>query len=919
VLLDWSLIDAGEACKRLNVKPSRGLSGLEALQRLKRCGENSLAEKEGHSAFAIFVDQFRDFMVIVLLAAAFISGLIGEYLDAIAIMIIILLNAVLGFIQEYRAERSLAALKKMTAPTAKVYREGKLIEIPAQKVVPGDIVALEAGDRICADMRLVEVNDLTINESALTGESLPVNKSVLPIKKSSSSLGDRLNMAFMGALVTGGRGRGVVVKTGKETEMGRIAHLIQESEDEETPLQKRLAQLGKILVSGCLLICALMVFLGIIQGLPPYKMFMAGVSLAVAAIPEGLPAIVTIALAIGVQRMIKRKAIVRQLPAVETLGCATVICSDKTGTLTQNKMEVQKILSASKTYTVKQGGSLLQASFFEDKGKLNLGQEKELQQILRIAVLCNNASLNKREQAIGFLAKKKKPEWGIAGDPTEGALLIAAARAGIWREKELEVRELIFEQPFSSERKMMTVVYRESKGCCAYSKGAPEVIIKRSRYILEDGKIKLLTAQRRSFLLREVEKMAAGALRNLAVAYRELSSFTAREKKDLERELIFVGVLGMLDPPRPEVFPAIERCRRAGMRVIMITGDHKITAVAIARQLKILPRDGKVITGEELEQMNERELRQHIEQCYVFARVNPEHKLRIVQALKEKGHVVAMTGDGVNDAPAVKKADIGIAMGISGTDVTKEAASLVLADDNFATIVAAVEEGRGIFENIRKFIRYLLGCNVGEILTMFLAILVGLPLPLRPIQILWVNLVTDGLPAIALGVDPVAEDIMEKPPRSPREGVFSRGLGQKILMRGIIIAVTTLFVFIRCLHQGEDLVFAQTMTFATLVITQLLFAFSCRNERKSIWQIPLLTNPYLLCAVLSSLLMMIAAIYHPFLQEIFHTHPLNVEHWTMILFISFIPYFFSFFLFLQGKLFRQKIFREVQNKHRRIW
>lgn len=895
---EFLLQSTEEVCKDFSVNPHYGITDFEAAKRLKRWGENSLTQQKKQSLPALFIAQFRDFMVLVLLAATLISGLLGEYLDAAAIIIIVLLNAALGFIQEYRAERSLAALKKLAAPKAKVYRGGKLVEIPSRLVVPGDIIVLEPGNRICADIRLIGARNLTVNEAALTGESLPVIKNTLPLKRITSSLGDLFNMVLMGTLIVEGRGKGVVVKTGNSTEMGRIARLIQQSKEESTPLQKRISQLGKVLVVTCFAACLIVVIAGIMQGVHPYKMFMAGVSLAVAAIPEGLPAIVTITLAIGVQRMIRKRAIVRRLPAVETLGCVTVICSDKTGTLTQNKMVVQKIYSINNSYIVKEDGSFVRAHPRKGESSVNPQSEPELWQALLIATLCNNAFLRKKGWGAGFFQRSGEAKWDLSGNPTEGSLLIAAAKAGLWQENEERKRKLVFEGPFSSERKMMSMVYREKKSHCVYVKGAPEVILKRCRYFQDGGEVKLLTEDKRALILKEVEMMAAGTLRNLALAYKRIDSVSLDIKsKGLEDGLIFTGVIGMLDPPRPEVFSATKRCLQAGIRIIMITGDHKNTAIAIAKQLNIFPRGGKVLTGDELEVLNARQLQKEIEECSLFARVNPEHKLRIVNALKQRGDIVAMTGDGVNDAPAVKMADIGIAMGIAGTDVTKEAASLVLADDNFATITAAIEEGRGIFENIRKFIRFLLGCNLGEILTMFVAILIGLPLPLRPIQILWVNLVTDGLPAIALGVDPAARDIMRQPPRNPKEGIFTGVLTVKIIFQGGLIAASTLFVFIYSLAEGSELVYAQTMAFTTLVLTQLIYAFNCRSESKSVRELSVLRNPYLIFAVFSSLFLMVAVIYHPFLQALFRTKGLDFEDWLLVAVISVAANVFSFLFF----------------------
>ena len=889
----WAISSMEEIIRHFQVQPDQGLSEHEARRRLAQWGANSIREKKQKGLPEIFLDQFRDFMVLVLLGATLISGLLREYNDALTIIVIVILNAVLGFIQEYKAERSFAALKRISAPRGRVIREGGLKDVPAEEVVPGDIVSLEGGDRVCADLRLISADSLMIDESPLTGESIAVEKETAILEFVPSSPGDARNMVFSGTLVLNGTGRGVVVATGMDTEIGRIASLIQEVDINKTPLQMRLARLGKFLVLACLLLCLFVVALGLWRGEEVYRMFMAGISLAVAAIPEGLPAIVTISLALGVQRMVRRRAIVRRLPAVETLGCPTVICSDKTGTITQNKMTVKSIYTNGRFFDVEGEGRSIEGGLYLGRKRVNARGEPHLYKMLVIASLCNNAQLRqevKRNFSRSSYAK-------IQGNSTESALLICAAKAGLWKEKLEQSYTKLKEYPFSSARKRMSVIFRQDGELSLFVKGAPERLLELSSFILENGAVKPLSESHRRKILAQVGVMASGALRTLAVAYRPLPEYDISwEPKDVERELIFVGFFGMLDPPRPAALKAIQKCKEAGIRTVMITGDHRNTAVAIARQTGILKPGGEVVTGEELDKMDDGVLYRRIENIYVFARVSPEHKLRIVRCLKARGHIVAMTGDGVNDAPAVKEADIGIAMGLTGTEVTREAASLVLADDNFGTIVAAVEEGRNIYDNIRKFIRFLLGCNLGEILTMLLAMLCGLPLPLRPIQILWVNLVTDGLPAMALGVDSPEKDVMSRPPRSPQEGVFSRGLWIRIMMRGAVIGVTSLVIFALAYHGSGLLVYAQTMALSTLVVTQLFHVFECRSEYLPAFDAGRESNMMLVISVAVSFLLLLAIVYQPFLQGVFQTYPLRAEDWFIIFASSLLPYAFQLFV-----------------------
>ncbi len=879
-----------------------GLSSTTAEKHLKAYGLNQLDQSEGISPISLFLSQFKDFMVIVLLIATLISGLLGEYTDAVTIIAIVIVNAILGFTQEYRAEKSLKALKEMAAPNATAIRDGVLQTIPAIEVVPGDIVKLEAGDRVPADIRLIEVHDLYMEESALTGESLPVSKRNSNISDENISLGDQKNMGFMGTLILKGTGVGVVVETGMNTEMGKIADLIQHTDEMDTPLQRRLEQLGKILIVLALALTALVVVTGIWHGHDTYTMFLAGVSLAVAAIPEGLPAIVTIALALGVQRMIKRKAIVRKLPSVETLGCATVICSDKTGTLTQNKMTVTNLWLGGQEMNVTGTGYEPVGEFYHGAYDINPERNDALKTLLEIGVLCNNASLIKEQEKGVF--KKKKTTWSIQGDPTEAALVVLGAKGNILKQDVERKWHRTNEFPFDSARKMMSVIVQKEGKKVIAVKGAPDILLNRCSSIIWNGKITALTPVLKTKVKESIEQMASQALRNLGFAYREMKQGEhIKGEQDTEKNLIFVGIAGMIDPPREEVKQAILKTKLAGMKTVMITGDHQTTANAIAKQLHILPPHGLSVNGQALNHMSNEEFMDKVDDIYVYARVSPEHKLKIVKALQEKGHVVAMTGDGVNDAPAIKAADIGISMGISGTDVTKEASSLILSDDNFATIVAAIEEGRGIYDNIRKFIRYLLASNVGEILTMFFAMLAGLPLPLVPIQILWVNLVTDGLPAMALGIDPAEEDIMNRPPRDSRESIFARGLGWKILSRGFLIGIVTLGVFwLTYKTDPSNLVKAQTMAFTTLVMAQLIHVFDCRSDI-SVFHRNFFENKALVLAVVSSILLLVGVIYLDPLQPIFRTVDLSLRDWLFALGAAAIPTL----AFGVGKLTRRSV------------
>lgn len=878
--------------KALRTDFNEGLTEEEATKRRKQYGYNELDEGEKQSALLLFFNQFKDFMVIVLLAATLISGLLGEYIDAIAIIAIVIINGFLGFFQERKAEKSLEALKELSAPQVHVMRNKKWVKVPAKEVVVGDLMKFASGDRIGADVRLIDVKSLEIEESALTGESVPVQKKSTALLSENPGIGDMENMAFMGTMVTRGSGIGVVVATGMKTQMGQIADLLQKAETAVTPLQRRLEQLGKILITVAILLTILVVLVGVMQGHDVYTMFLAGVSLAVAAIPEGLPAIVTVALSLGVQRMIKKKAIVRKLPAVETLGCASVICSDKTGTLTQNKMTVTHLWSGGATWTIDGVGYEPRGSFYYEDTEIDPHIEKSLQQLLMFGMLCNHADIS-----------EKKGNYVLDGDPTEGALLVAAMKGGYTRKGLLEDFEIINEFPFDSTRKMMSVVVKDRKGRkFIVTKGAPDVLLGRCNTILWDNRQQTLSKDLKGKVQHSIDDLAGQALRTIAVGYRPLSDHSViYDEREAEKDLMFIGLQGMIDPPRPEVKDAVKECREAGIKTIMITGDHLITAKAIAAQLGILTKNSKVLDGETLSNMTVDELQEIVDDVSVFARVSPEHKLKIVKSLQNNGHIVAMTGDGVNDAPAIKAADIGVAMGITGTDVAKEASSLILLDDNFATIKAAIKEGRNIYENIRKFIRYLLASNVGEILVMLFAMLMALPLPLVPIQILWVNLVTDGLPAMALGLDQPEDDVMKRNPRSPKEGVFARGLGWKVISRGFLIGLMTLIAFITIYHRNPDnLIYAQTIAFATLVMAQLIHVFDCRSE-KSVFARNPFGNKYLVWAVLSSVVLMLIVIYFPPLQPIFHTVPIIATDWLLVLGLASIPTFL-----LAGSFFARK-------------
>lgn len=862
--LEWYTLEKEAVEKELSTSLSKGLDDKEAAERLERYGYNEIEQKKRKTIFQMYIDQFKDFMIIILIIAAVISGLLGELTDAVVILMIVILNAVLGVVQENKAEESLAALKRMAAPNAKVLRGSRHDIIPARMLVPGDIVILETGDLVPADIRITKALNLKIQEAALTGESVPVEKDESPLSRKNVPLGDRVNMGYSGSLVTYGRGEGIVVGTGMDTEVGKIAKMIQSVEEVETPLKKRLQILGKVLGIAALAICAVIFIVGVAYGKEIFEMFLTSVSLAVAAIPEGLPAIATIVLAIGVQRMVKRNAIVRRLPSVETLGSATVICSDKTGTLTQNKMAVEKLFYNSRVYRANMDTEPLDYS-------------EHLRLLVTTGVLCNDSKLKETDEGVIAL-----------GDPTETALVDLGLKVGINKEQLEAGQPRVDEVPFDSKRKLMTTVHALESRYRVYTKGAVEELLKISDSILLDGKVVKLEQQHRDTILKTNEEMARDAMRVLGMAYKDIQDLSRGSGEQVyENGLIFIGMTGMIDPPRPEAKEAVTLCKRAGIKPVMITGDHSVTAVAIARDLGILTEGEEAVTGAELEDISDQDLEERVDRISVYARVSPEHKVRIVKAWQARGQIVAMTGDGVNDAPALKIADIGAAMGIVGTDVAKEASDMVLTDDNFATVVAAVEEGRTIFANILKAIQFLLSCNVGEILTLFVATMLNWYEPLLPIHILWVNLVTDSLPALALGVDPAEKNIMDRKPRNPEKNIFDKGMITRIIYQGIMVGALTLAAFVygsqRSLETGR------TMAFTVLALSQLVHAFNVRSNKQSAFKAGLLSNRYLLGAVVLSSLLVFAVLEIPFLASVFKVTALKAAEWKMVGVLSLAP------------------------------
>ncbi len=914
----WHNRSIDDVAAALEVGLEAGLTSEEAAARLQRDGPNKLIETPRPGFWQLLVRQFQDFLILILILAAGVSFLLGEMIEAGAILAIVILNAVLGVIQESKAEEALAALKRMAAPEARVMRGGHRISVPARELVPGDIVFLEAGSYVPADLRLIETANLKVDEASLTGESVPVEKQADVMLASEASLGDRRNLAFMGTTVTYGRGAGIVVDTGMQTEIGLIAEMIQSYEDEPTPLQLRLDQLGRWLGWGTLVICAIVFVQALVQdtdlsiltdqGLLPYlaetqqeivEFFIVAVSLAVAAVPEGLPAVVTIVLALGMQEMVRRHALIRNLPAVETLGSATVICSDKTGTLTQNEMTVRRLYVANLRLDVGGEGYQPNGRFTHYGESADPYDHPKILALLNGALLASDAYLE--PDNLQDTAGHCDSHYCMVGDPTEGALVVAAAKAGLWRDEVEDRLPRVAEIPFDSDRKRMTTIHRgQSRGLepdqaaqyVAYVKGAPDVVLGLCEAILENGVDVPLTPARRTHIENVIRDLGRDGLRVLAVAYRHLEAVPDQLDPDhVERDLSLIGLVAMTDPARPEVKSAVQKARRAGIRTIMITGDYPDTARAIAEEIQLVRSDnGRVLTGADLERLSDEELLREIDDVDVFARVSPKHKVRIVEALKARDQVVAMTGDGVNDAPALKRASIGVAMGITGTDVTKQTADMVLTDDNYASIVSAVEQGRIIYSNIRKFVFFLLSCNVAEIMVIFLGTLFGWGVPLTAIQLLWLNLLTDGAPALALGLEKGDPDIMEQPPRPVREPIINRlmttGIGiQTVAITSVVLAA---FYIGRMWDPGSPAL-GQTMAFVTLSASELARAYTARSERASLFRIGILSNKYMQYAVALSVVLLLSAVYLPFLQPVFDTVALGTREWTVMLPLLLVP------------------------------
>ncbi|MEX0726433.1 MAG: calcium-translocating P-type ATPase, SERCA-type [Planctomycetaceae bacterium] len=868
-----------QVLQRLSSSEQAGLSASQVPVSRAQFGWNELAVAAAEPIWMKFLGQFRDIVVWILIFAAVISGVMGEWTDTAAILAIVLLNALLGFFQEEKAEQALAALQSLAAPTAKVIRDGHLSSIPARELVPGDVVEIEAGDNVPADLRLLTAFATRIQEASLTGESLPVEKDAELVLPESTPLADRLNMAYMSTVMANGQARGVVATTGMQTEIGRIAGMLQTYEREPTPLQRQLAKLGRALVIICLVLVGVVFLLGVLHGNSWIEALLSSVSLAVAAVPEGLPAVVTTALALGLQRMARRNALVRKLPSVETLGCVSVICSDKTGTLTHNEMTVRELLAGGARYRVSGSGYAPLGEFYEvssgDERPVKLTDE-DGQTALRVAAYCNHAQVQ---------PGKTEGTWNVIGDPTEGALVVLAMKGGLTSRERMP--RVVQQLPFDSDRKAMSVLLKDDSGRrVQYTKGAPEGILANCVSERRENQDIELTDERRRAIMQANVEMASRALRVLALAYRDDAG---TEPKIDENGLTFVGLVGMIDPPREEVKQAVARCRKAGIRPVMITGDHPATAKAIARELGIASETDRVVTGQELDAMSDDELASNVERIAVYARVAPEHKLRVVRAWKGRGEIVAMTGDGVNDAPAVKAADIGIAMGVSGTDVTREASAMVLMDDNFASIVNAVEEGRAIYDNIQKFLIFLLSCNAGEMMLMLLASLFGWPTPLLPVQLLWINLVTDGLPALALAMEPPEPDLMRRRPRRSSEPMLSWSLGSVVIGQGLLLAAVGLAAFGFGYQQESDLNRARTMTFCVVVYAELFRALASRSRIWTFWQLGPSTNPYVFAAVAISALLQVGIIALPFARPIFEATSHTPMEWLVLSTLALTP------------------------------
>ncbi|MBW4455761.1 MAG: cation-translocating P-type ATPase [Nostoc indistinguendum CM1-VF10] len=909
----WHSLEIDKALDLLDSNADSGLTPQEIQQRLQKYGPNELEETAGRSTWEILLDQFKNIMLLMLIGVALISGILdlvalragdlkpGEvpFKDTIAILAIVILNGILGYVQESRAEKALAALKKLTSPLVRVIRNTRLVEIAAKELVPGDVMLLEAGMQIAADGRLIEQSNLQVRESALTGEAQSVNKQATLKLPEEADLGDRINLVFQGTEVIQGRGKVLVTNTGMTTELGKIATMLQSVQSEPTPLQQRMTQLGNVLVTGSLILVAIVVVGGVIQARGfsnIQELLEVSLSMAVAVVPEGLPAVITVTLALGTQRMVRQNALIRKLPAVETLGSVTTICSDKTGTLTQNKMVVQSVFTNNRTFRVTGEGYAPTGDFQLDGQKISLEESPEISALSVACAVCNDSVL-----------QKEQGEWAILGDPTEGALVTLAGKAGIEKDQWNSKLPRVAEFPFSSERKRMSVIsqvegvatgdassrgvdpaianFLQSEPYLMFTKGSPELILARSTQIHLGNHSAPLTEAQRQKILAENDQMASKGLRVLGFAYKPLAQIPPEGSDETsEQKLVWLGLVGMLDAPRPEVRAAVQECRDAGIRPVMITGDHQLTARAIATDLGIAQEGDRILTGQELQRMSDQELEQNVDLVSIYARVSPEHKLRIVQALQRRGRFVAMTGDGVNDAPALKQADIGIAMGITGTDVSKEASDMVLLDDNFATIVSATKEGRVVYTNIRRFIKYILGSNIGEVITIAAAPLIGLGgVPLTPLQILWMNLVTDGLPALALAVEPPEPDVMKRPPFSPRESIFARGLGSYMIRIGIIFAIISIALMWWAYqhthapeYQGNRDAW-KTMVFTTLCLAQMGHAIAIRSNNRLAIEMNPFSNIFVLAAVVVTTILQLMLVYVPPLRDFFGTHYLNLQ------------------------------------------
>jgi len=875
-----------EVIKHFASSEHNGLTSKEVGFRLRKFGKNKLVVKKKVTVWHRFVEQFKELMIIILIIAAVIAFLLGETIDASIILFIVVLNAIIGVLQEYKAEKAIEALKKMMTPHALVIRNGKEQRISAEELVPGDILILEEGSRVSADARIIEAAMLKVDEAVLTGESIPRGKNEEVIESREVALGDRHNMVFMGTTITSGRAKAVVTATGIHTEFGRIAGLTAGIKEEKSPLQKELVRVGKFIAKAALIICAVVFLLGLLSGKALFDMFLFAVSLGVAAVPEGLPATMTIALALGVQRMAKRKAIIRKLSSVETLGSTTVICTDKTGTLTKNEMTVKRIWVNNKMISVEGEGYEPRGGFlYKDKPYSDYGEDKDesFEKILRTGLLCNNA----------VLQKEGRDKWVIMGDPTEGALVVSAVKAGLNQEQEEAAYKRVYEIPFSSDTKRMITIHKhedkpnDREGLIAFMKGATKVVLEKCSYIEVDGKLRELSEKEKEDIKVISRGMAEQALRVLGFAYKKIGEKeggVGNYKNLKEQGFVFLGLQGMIDPPRPEVREAVAKCREAGIKIFVVTGDHGLTARAIAKEVGLATDKTRIIKGVELDRMNDQALSLALREEVIFARVSAEHKMRIVSLLMKQGEIVAVTGDGVNDAPALKKADIGVAMGITGTDVSKEASEMVLTDDSFSTIVNAIEEGRSIYSNINKFIRYMFSTNLGEIIAILLGMLI---IPqhfiVTAVQILWINLGTDVLPALALGVEPAEKGVMNKPPRNPKQRIINSKRFVHWLITGIIIGAGTLVMFMMNINNPVK---ARTMAFSVLVFFQLANVFNCRHENKSIFKLKPFSNKYVVYAVLVSILLQVMVIQIPFLQAIFKTTALSLREWGAVLLLS---------------------------------